>query len=458
MKVIAPFLGGVDVPEAANIETGYRYDAQQRQQIAHFQAAFGHGRADVSERATPIESTERLETALRERGYTASPCPDGLPAQFTQKARGQLGHVAGNQKVPFGPGVFESSEQSPHGAQAGLGIAQNRPSEMPINIWIPKDCHPTDDLSHGRGSANDQGDAPLAKKRFVTPHAGAAATGQHEPCFPHERMITLQPSVSPVQLSLSNGTRSGYNRIKQMAAFCFIAAILSIGTDAKMRGADNINPAIRNAEPAPRLKSTVRVDAATGRLVRVMVPIPAARPHSASHPAPPDPAIQAVVEKTARTYDVSPTLVNSVISVESAYNPSAVSWKGAQGLMQLMPETARRFGVSNAFDVQQNVEGGVRYLRFLKDTFKDDRLAIAAYNAGEGAVAKYNGVPPYRETLDYVKKVGERLERAGKAEPGRKPAMETKSQAVAQPPPEEKQPPLVTFYDEHGRLHMVTQR
>jgi soluble lytic murein transglycosylase-like protein len=243
-----------------------------------------------------------------------------------------------------------------------------------------------------------------------------------------------------------------------MVAFCFIAASLLMGTNATMRGADNNPGAVQKVAPAPRLKSTVRVDARSGRLVRVLVPIPAARPRPARQAAP-DPAIQALVEKTAKDYDLNPALVNSVISVESAFNPAAVSWKGAQGIMQLMPATARRFGVSDAFDVKQNVEGGVRYLRFLRDTFKDDQLAIAAYNAGEGAVTKYNGIPPYRETEAYVKKVGQQYEEAKKkAEADRKTEAEATAPAVAQPPPEEKQPQLATFYDERGRLHMVTER
>ena len=243
-----------------------------------------------------------------------------------------------------------------------------------------------------------------------------------------------------------------------MVAFCFTAAFLLIGTNATMRGADTNPDAVQNIAPLPRLKSTVRVDARTGRLVRVMVPVPAARQQLVRHMSP-DPVIQALVEKTAKDYDVNPALVNSVIAAESGYNPAAVSWKGAQGIMQLMPATARRFGVSNAFDVKQNVEGGVRYLRFLQDTFKDDRLAIAAYNAGEGAVTKYNGVPPYRETIEYVKKVGQQYEEAKKkADTGPKTEVEAKAAAVAQPPPEERQPQLVTFYDEHGRLHVATER
>ncbi len=244
-----------------------------------------------------------------------------------------------------------------------------------------------------------------------------------------------------------------------MVAFCFIAAFLLFATNATMRGADANPETVASATPAPRLKSTVRVDAKTGRLVRVMVPVPVSHPRPPARPRTADPAIQALVEKTANDYNVSPALVNSVISVESGFNPSAVSWKGAQGIMQLMPATARRFGVSDAFDVKQNLEGGVRYLRFLQDTFKSDELAIAAYNAGEGAVTKYNGVPPYRETMAYVKKVGQQYEEAKKkAAPAPKPELEAKAMGEAPAPPEEKQPQLVTFYDEHGRLHVATEQ
>jgi hypothetical protein len=103
---------------------------------------------------------------------------------------------------------------------------------------------------------------------------------------------------------------------------------------------------------------------------------------------------------------VSPALVLAVISVESAGRPAAVSHAGAQGLMQLMPATAARFGVTNAFQPRENIRGGVAYLDFLLREFDfDPLLAIAAYNAGEGAVARNSGVPPYAETRDYVPKV-----------------------------------------------------
>ena len=108
----------------------------------------------------------------------------------------------------------------------------------------------------------------------------------------------------------------------------------------------------------------------------------------------------------AAQHGVSVDLVRAVIQAESDYDNLAVSSKGAQGLMQLMPDTARRMGVSNAVDPRQNIFGGVRYLRLLLDMFRGDvRLATAAYNAGPNAVVRYGGVPPYRETRGYVQKI-----------------------------------------------------
>ena len=104
-------------------------------------------------------------------------------------------------------------------------------------------------------------------------------------------------------------------------------------------------------------------------------------------------------------HGVDAELVKAVIQVESNYNHRAVSPKGAKGLMQLMPGTANRYGVKQAFDPQENIDGGVRYLRDLLDLFDDTKLALAAYNAGEGAVQRYNGIPNYVETQNYVRKV-----------------------------------------------------
>jgi hypothetical protein len=113
-----------------------------------------------------------------------------------------------------------------------------------------------------------------------------------------------------------------------------------------------------------------------------------------------------IINSCALEYGVDKSLVKAVIHAESGYDPNAVSAKGASGLMQLMPNTARSLKVSNSLDPAENIRGGVRYLRFLLDTFRgDESLALAAYNAGLSRVAQYGGVPPYAETRNYVAKV-----------------------------------------------------
>jgi soluble lytic murein transglycosylase-like protein len=114
-----------------------------------------------------------------------------------------------------------------------------------------------------------------------------------------------------------------------------------------------------------------------------------------------------IIETASRSHGVEVALVHAVITAESGYNPGAVSRAGARGLMQLMPETARRYGVRNIMDPSENIQGGVKYLRELLTMFNGDKaLAVAAYNAGENAVIRYgNRIPPYAETTHYVPKV-----------------------------------------------------
>ena len=168
-----------------------------------------------------------------------------------------------------------------------------------------------------------------------------------------------------------------------------------------------------------------------------------------------DANLRQIVEDAARRNQVDPLLVHSVIQVESNYNATAVSPKGAQGLMQLIPSTARRFGAKNSFDVKENVEAGVKYLKYLNSLYPNDlRLTLAAYNAGEGAVAKYrNNIPPYRETEHYVYKVGEKYGSARRAAERRK--LETvlsteKTVAV------ERHFPVESSIDAEGHLHIRT--
>ncbi len=113
-----------------------------------------------------------------------------------------------------------------------------------------------------------------------------------------------------------------------------------------------------------------------------------------------------LIQRISQQYGVDVDLVDAVIQTESNYNPNVVSYAGAQGLMQLMPATAQSLGVVNAFDPEQNVDGGVRLLRQLLNSYNGNvSLALAAYNAGPGAVATYGGIPPYQETQTYVSRV-----------------------------------------------------
>lgn len=116
--------------------------------------------------------------------------------------------------------------------------------------------------------------------------------------------------------------------------------------------------------------------------------------------------VETPMHRIASHYGVDELLVKAIISVESCFDPKAVSSVGARGLMQLMPRTARRMGVTDVFDVRQNLRGGIVYFRQLHQRYEGDtRLALAAYNAGPGAVAHYDGIPPYAETQRYVRRV-----------------------------------------------------
>jgi soluble lytic murein transglycosylase-like protein len=181
-----------------------------------------------------------------------------------------------------------------------------------------------------------------------------------------------------------------------------------------------------------RVTSVVRPDLRTGKLVRSVVvspkPVTEVRvaetvvqsrvvdASRAAEPVAPPSGIEDAVRRIAAEQALPPQLIHSVIKVESNYNTHAISSKGALGLMQLIPATARRFGVSDAFNPVENIQGGARYLRYLLDLYNGDYpLALAAYNAGEGAVARYGGVPPFAETQNYVILVRRQLELARKA-------------------------------------------
>ena len=242
--------------------------------------------------------------------------------------------------------------------------------------------------------------------------------------------------------------------------FCFALALL-LGFAAAALCAGSLPDSSRT------VKSVVRADS-SGRLVRSVVVSPRVvhenviasktivpgasevEPESAA-PVGPATTFREAVDQIARRHDLPPQLVHSVIRVESNYNPYAVSPKGALGLMQLVPGTARRFGVSNVFNPAENIEGGARYLRYLLDLYKGDyQLALAAYNAGEGAVSRHGGVPPYPETVNYVHQVRKRLEEAARQQPARKP--EAKPDAVKPAPVR-----IVEIVESDGKVRYVSR-
>ena len=202
--------------------------------------------------------------------------------------------------------------------------------------------------------------------------------------------------------------------------------------------------------------SVVRSDPRTGRLVRTVV---STRPRGKSNPAARGDLAQ-TVQRIARQNQLPPELIHSVIRVESNYDPFAVSPKGALGLMQLIPSTARRFGVSDVFDPADNIQGGARYLKYLLELYKgDDALALAAYNAGEGAVSRYGGVPPFAETWNYVAQVRKGLEGAAPSLETANPvsAVQANEGKPAETSPVEVHNPIREVMDADGKIYYVSR-
>jgi hypothetical protein len=177
-----------------------------------------------------------------------------------------------------------------------------------------------------------------------------------------------------------------------------------------------------------------------------------------------DPKVDSFIVDSGVRNGVDPMLLYAQMHQESSFKRAAISPKGARGLMQLMPGTAARFGVTNIFDPKQNIEGGARYMRFLLDAFGGDvALALAGYNAGEGAVLKYGRrIPPYRETQDYVRRISQRYEQLRDGEMARTARTLTPTQVATL---QEEQPAPTPTYERavfaiklpDGRLQLVSQ-
>ncbi len=298
---------------------------------------------------------------------------------------------------------------SSEGSKSGPQIGDDGETEHSVFLRIANKRDVAGDISQHEADALHQCGALAKQQSFIGSHPRAVPAGQHVTGYAHSRMITLR--FAP-----------GFTyRFPHMIRFATCLGLMAA-----------ISGALLSAEEIPsRTTLVVRTDARSGRLVRSVVMAPKVitprstdEPEPTSHaPAPVSSSLLETIDAIAAKYEIEGPLVHSVIKAESNYNPYAVSPKGAEGLMQLIPSTAKRFGVSNSFDPKENIEGGVKYLKFLMELYNNDYVkVIAAYNAGEGAVTKYGGIPPYAETRNYVYQVGRNLVNARKTAEANKPA------------------------------------
>jgi soluble lytic murein transglycosylase-like protein len=392
------------------------------EKIVHLQRSSVDRSVDAGKQTPMVDSAQRMQAAFGFGNHRLA----GGAEETSEKIGVDLGHIAGYQQNTLGVGCMEGRKQPAEGTTVRDQIGNYVQAQIAVS-GVTNDCDSPSGFANHSGNVFEQRSAVPGQQSFVASHAGAAASGQHEPRVFHERIVAMP----------------GRNRI---AAMCFGLALLILAP-------------LHAESPAAR-KLVVRADRKTGRLVTVSV---SATKAAAKYRAP-APQIAQMVSDAAKANDIDPLLVHSVIQVESNYDTYAVSSAGARGLMQLMPGTARDLGVTDSFDPRQNIEAGVKYLKQLKDQYQDDKLALAAYNAGPGSVQKYKAVPPYPETKDYVQRVGERYVEARKAA-GIAPAVALQPEipqvvpqapVVLEVPTEEKHARLEQFLDEYGRLHLRT--
>lgn len=313
--------------------------------------------------------------------------------EAAERGRIEAGHIAGKQQAPVREAGREGGVEAAERSQAPVALFQAGQAEMPVqDAWADEEG-PAGGGGGDAGGPGGEGLAGVLEQGLVAAHAAAESAGEDEGRASHERIVAAV--VRPARSARKDTENSDcvpnmrlYNVVNIMLVFCFACAGAAAASPEQGGGAE------------VRAVTTVRADSRTGRLVRVTEfrtaggrRVPAAQ------------AVRPLVEDAARRHAMDPELLDAVIGAESGYDPAAVSVKGAAGLMQLMPATARRLGARNRFDPAENLEAGVKLLKHLQEKYGDDRLALAAYNAGEGAVRKHGGVPPYRETLDYVRKI-----------------------------------------------------
>jgi hypothetical protein len=423
------FHRSVDVRERSGVWNGPSTHLKGSDKILHFEQFTIDSGLCGRYQAAMIDGAQRMDFS---GGFGDGSIIFGGGEELVQEGNGEMRHVAGDENVPVALGHLERGVEAADGTAIFDCVRNNGKPEVRVFI----DGSDQGNVTRGRtdfiGDGFDHGDSVEREQGFIAAHAPAGSAHQNKARSSHEMILATSGSI--VELN-------------KKVYICFLVAFAMLAASPS-RAAD-VAPA-----PVVRKTTVVRADPRTGKLVRSV--IVSQRPAAAaSLPANSD--LNAMVASAAKAHDVDPLLVHSIIKVESNYDAHAVSSKGAEGLMQLMPSTARMLGVSDSFDPQQNIEAGVKYLKKLQDIYKDDRLALAAYNAGPGSVNKYNAVPPYAETQNYVERVGKRYDAAKRAADAAKPVVETKTEVkVDEKPAEVKLAAVEPFIDENGRLHLKT--
>ena len=419
-----------------------------------------------------VDCTQRFRPRGAERCHAlaAYRMQSHLSQKALQEFRVNIRHITGNYQVPGLSRRIQGREETAERAVAGTLIANHREPEPAVSGGIGNDGDISGSVANLGSHVLDQGLATDWQECLVGAHTSAPAAckdetgGGHAAGRAHERIITLaiqkhrMPDVfGDTEIFIDRAPKRSTTELtvppsNRMVYICFLL-FWGIMTSAGVQAA--------NANDFGHAATTVvKADTRTGRLVRSVIINPKVIPpkvitggDKTSQAVSGSVAVDDLVEQAAKSYDLDPLLVHSVIQVESNYNPYAISNKGAEGLMQLIPATARRFGAANSFNARDNIDAGVRYLKYLKNIFGDDRLALAAYNAGEGAVAKYGWIPPYAETQQYVYRVGKKYGEARRA------AVQKPAPVAVQPvkPPVEEHPKLEQYQDEQGRVYLRTR-
>ena len=395
----------------------------------HFEAGKGRRHAALaagevvfqgSLSAPVIDRAEGLGQSVRTIGQqNVRPREHGFGQQFAEKSVGHFRHVAGDDEIPIGRSMMQRGENSAQRTTAGVAIGNCG------EFGVSDQSDVAGGTGHGTGHGAHQVAPAKGQAGFIPAHPGTAPPRQHIPRARHREMITLGlRQTAGYRRASARQTDSG-GKIKGniLGQFCFTLIIAGVTVGASFGAGPDI---------PQRVTSVVRPDVRTGKLVRSMVVSPkpvmevrvaGARvaprvvgvPAPRTEPAAPPSGLDEAVRRIAAEHALPEQLIHSVIKVESNYNTRAISNKGALGLMQLIPATARRFGVADAFNPVENIQGGARYLRYLLDLYNENYpLALAAYNAGEGAVARYGGVPPFAETQNYVILVRRQFEQAAR--------------------------------------------